>query len=191
MTEMTGVVQEIRPKAVAGGKTAYDVVVGGQAYGYGLYAPKAKAGDYVKFEIDESRGYKNVARNSLKVSPNKPPAEALAAAEASAPKVSSTGGSFDTRQDSISRQAASNTAIAFMQLLAGADALGLPTGAKGNKQAALEDMLHKYESEFYERNTGVKWKDISPSLDKGEAMAKPLPEADKVEVAAPADEEWT
>jgi hypothetical protein len=184
MTDITGVVQEIQTRSVAGGKTAYNVVVGGQAYGAGLYAPKCKVGDYVKFELDESRGYKNVATKTLQVSNNKPPAEAIAASVATAAK--NVGSSFDSRQDSISRQAASNTAISFLQLLAANDALGLPAAsAKGKRQDALEEMLHYYERKFYERNTGVKWKDISPETKDAAEPAEPEVEA------APTDSAWT
>src|SRR5687768_13750341 len=101
MAEQTGIIQEIRVKDVAGGKKAYDIVVAGQAFGVGLFAPKAKVGDYVKFEIDESRGYKNVARNSLKVSTNKPPAEAIAEADATKPAQSTAGGSVDMKQEVV------------------------------------------------------------------------------------------
>ncbi len=184
MTQITGVVQEIRAKPVAGGKVAYDLVVGGDAYGAGLYAPKAKVGDYVQFELDDSRGYKNVGRNSLKVSANKAPAEAVAAAAASMPAKSSTGGSVDHRQDTISRQAATNTAIAFMNILVATDSLGLPkTDTKGKRMEVLETLLNKYTQEFYESNTGVAWKDIGPNK-KGEAGAS------EAEADTPADSEW-
>lgn len=186
LMSITGVVQEVQTRDVSGGKKAYNVVVGGQSYGAGLFAPKCKVGDYVQFEVDESRGFKNVARGSLKVSKNKPPAEAVAEAAATAPKVSTTGGTVDMRQDTISRQAAMNTAIQFMTLLSSNDALGLPASAKGKKQEVLESMLAKYMAEFYERNTGVAYKDISPSAAKTEE-AKDAPEA--VE-DTPADEEW-
>jgi hypothetical protein len=187
MAEITGVVQEIKTRSVSGGKTSYDLVVGGQAYGAGLYAPKCDVGDYVKFELDDSRGYKNVGRNTLKVSKNKPPAEAVAEAAATAPKKSTTGGSFDTRQDTISRQAAMNTAIQFMVLAASQEALGLPAaGAKGKRLETLEGMLHKYTQEFYETNTGVKWMNISPTTKDEAATEAAAPE----EVAAPADSEW-
>lgn len=170
MSEITGVVQSVVSRQVTGGKTMYDIIVAGQKYGVGMYAPKCKEGDYVKFELDESRGFKNVGRGSLKVSANKPPAEALAVAEATAVKAS-TGASYDSRQDCISRQAATNTAIEFMRILGEADALGLPAAnTKGKRVEVLEAMLRKYTTEFYEQNTGVKWKDISPTRkDEGDA----------------------
>lgn len=187
MSEMTGVVQEIQTRDVSGGKKAYNVVIAGQAFGAGLYAPKCKVGDYVKFEIDESRGYKNIARNSLKVSANKPTAEQLAESAATAPKKSTTGASVDQRQDTISRQAALNSATAFMQLLHDADSLGLPAASnKGKRQEALELMLKQYMKEFYEFNTGVAFKDIAPSSAKTETTDAPSEE----EVEAPADDQW-
>lgn len=182
---ITGVIQEIRKKQVAGGKNAYDIVVAGKAYGNGLYPPKASEGDYVKFEVDNSRGYDNVARGTLKVNRNKPPAEAVAEAEATAPQKNSAGASFDARQDVISRQAAANTAVAFMAVAAQADALGLPkTDTKGQRIAALEAMLQKYTEQFYEANTGVKFKSIAPN-------APAEAEEEQEEEAAPEDEEWS
>lgn len=185
---ITGIVQEVRTKATAGGKPAYDIVVGGQAYGAGLFMPKCKQGDYVKFDLDESRGYKNVARGSLKVSANKPPAEAVAEAEATKLPVSTTGSSVDHKQDTISRQSALNSAIAFMTLLSSNDALGLPkSDTKGKRMEALELMLHKYEQQFYEGNTGVKWSSISPSKPATDEA-----EAEQAETSADtSDAEWT
>lgn len=185
--QVTGVVQQVVSKSVSGGKTAYDITVAGKSYGYGLYPPKAKEGDYVKFDVDDSRGYPNVARNSMKVSANKAPAEAMAEAQSTAPKKSSTGGSFDSKQETISRQSALNSAIAFMQVLSANDALGLPAAtAKGKRQEALESMLAKYTQELYESNTGVKWTDITPT-----AASKAAAPADEEDVEeAPADSEW-
>lgn len=159
---VSGIVQEIKqtPRIVQGqSKIAYDLIVGGQKYSAGFFAPKANVGDYVTFDVEDRNGFKNVAPRSLKV--GKAPAGAVAEA---AKVVASGSGSFDKRQDAISRQAASNTAIAFMSLLASQDALPVPASkSKGDKQAAIEALLQGYEQRFYEANTGVKWTDISPS----------------------------
>jgi hypothetical protein len=182
--EVTGIIQEIRKKNVAGGKTAYDIVVGGEAYGNGLYPPKAVEGDYVKFEVDLSRApYKNVARNSLKVSKGKPPAEAVAAAAATAPQISSTGASFDARQDSIVRQSSTEYAVAYLGVLAQAGALAVPT-TKGKGQEYMDTLLSKYIQTFYEANTGLKWKSIRPGADKEEDAGETPDEA------APEDDNW-
>ena len=163
---VSGIVQEIKTRDVAGGKKAYNVVVGGQSYGAGLFAPKCKEGDYVTFETEERNGFINIAPRSLKV--GKVPSEAVAKAAAQ-----TTGGSFDKRQDAISRQAASNTAIAFMQLLASQDALPVPASkSKGDKQAALEALLQGYEQRFYEHNTGNKWVNIAPQEERTAASAQ-------------------
>ena len=184
MAETSGVVQEVQTRSVAGGKTAYNVLVAGQSYGAGLYAPKCKVGDFVKFEVDESRApYKNIGRNSLRVSANKPPADAVAEAAATAPKMSSTGGSFDTRQDAISRQAASNTAISYMQLLQSVGGLAVPA-TKGKVAEAVDAQLHEYERSFYERNTGIAWKDISPA-------AKGDPEVAGTPASPDPEDNWT
>lgn len=186
MSEITGVVQEIQTKPTSTGKSAYDIVVGGERYGVGFYPPKCKQGDYVKFELDESRGYKNVGRNTLRVSANKAPPEAVAAAAATMPAKNSAGMSVDNRQDVISRQAATNSAIAFLAVLASADALGLPAvDKKGGRIAAVEALLEKYTTELYEQNTGLKWKSISPAT-KGDTTPAEAP----VEAAAPSDADW-
>lgn len=186
---VTGIIQAIETRSVAGGKTAYNIVVGGQSYGAGLYKPKANEGDYVKFEVDDSRGYKNVARNSLKVSPNKAPAEAVEEAKATAPTKHSDGSvttkAADQRQETISRQSALNSANDFLAVAAQVDALGLPaSGAKGKRLEALEILLHKYTKQFYEQSTGQTWKgsEVAPTL------AEDAAELDAV--AEPEDTPW-
>lgn len=178
MSEVSGTIQEIQTRGVAGGKTAYNLVVGGQSYGAGLYAPKAKVGDYVTFVVDESRGYKNVERGTLKV--GKAPKEYKEPTSAATSGYTQKAASFDSRQDAISRQAASNTAIGFLELLIKAEALALP---KTKRQEAVETYLHKYEQMFYERNTGVAWKDISPNKTEES-------EDEEAEVETPDDEQW-
>lgn len=182
---VTGIVQEIVTKQVAGGKKAYDIVVAGQAYGAGLYKPKCSEGDYVKFEVDESRGYKNVARNSLKVSTGKPPAEAVAAAAASAPVKNAVGQAFDARQDSIMRQSSTNYAVMYLGVLAQAGALSLPT-TKGKALEAMDAMLAGYIKQFYEANTGLVYKDISPNQTEAADAGDEEPPFED----APPDGEW-
>lgn len=183
---VTGIIQEINKKSVAGGKFAYDVTVAGKSYGYGLYPPKAKEGDYVKFDIDDSRGYENVARNSMKVSSGKPPPEVVAQNEASIPQKNSEGTSFDGRQDVISRQSARNTAVAYMNVLAVSGALAVPA-TKGKQMEFMDTILTKYTQEFYEGNTGLAWKDISPGQTD---EVEDAPDDDTPDAETPADSEW-
>lgn len=183
MAEVTGIIQSIIEKQTTAGVMA-DIVVAGEKYGAGLRKYlKAKEGDYVKFELDDARGYKNVGRGSLKVSQGKPPAEAVAAAESTKASVAKAVSGFDARQDAISRQAASNTSIAWMTFLASQDALP-KAKTKGAAQETLDLIRAEYEKEFYERNTGQEYKLIGPAA---KAAAE---ESESESSAAPADEAW-
>lgn len=199
MAQVKGVVQAIETKQVSGGtKTAYSIVVGGQGYGAGLFKPKCKEGDYVTFEVEMNGNYKNVARNSLSVSDYKPTAEdapSKTSAATSGYSNKSTGVDWDAkakadaeRQDTISRQASSNSAIAFMQIMSANDALGLPKStAKGAQAKALTALLRKLEVEFYERNTGKVWVDITPKQKQETEQAGG---DDEQEDGASSDEGW-
>lgn len=165
MAEVSGIIQKIDSRKVSNGtKTAYDIYVAGQKYGAGLWAPKAKEGDYVTFNANQSQYGFDVERGTLKVG-KAPKGEVAAAASAN---VRAAVNSFDSRQDAISRQAASNTAIAWIVALQQAGALALPASkTKGAAQAALDTIRREYEKEFYEANTGNEWKDIRPKSSAG------------------------
>lgn len=193
-----GIVQAVETKQVAGGKTAYNLVIGGQRYGAGLYAPKCREGDYVQFEVDDSRGFKNVGRNTLKVSAGKPPAEAVAEAAESMPTKTADGGvrtkndeakakADAAKQETISRQSALNSAIAYLTVAQAADALGLPKAdTKGKRIETLDMLVSKYTQMFYEQSTGQKWKGTSIA-EVGEDTEQEAPAADD---AAEADGPW-
>ena len=187
--KITGIIQAIETRNVAGGKVAYNIVVGGESYGAGLYKPKANEGDYVSFDLDDSRGYKNVGRNSLKVSANKPPAEAVEAAKATAPTKHADGSvttkADEQKQETISRQSALNSAVAFLAVAQAADSLGLPaSGTKGKKLEALDTLLAKYTQTFYEQSTGQKWSGTTAKLPEEQA------EVVEGEDDAPEDKPW-
>lgn len=166
MKQVKGVLSEImeRPNAWKG-KTAYDIVVGGEKYGNGFFAPKAKVGDYVEFTAEDRKGngYWDVAPKTLKVSDHKPSAAEQAAAAAPARRPSG-GNSFDNRQDVISRQAAANTAINFVELLKDLEALPFAASTKKqDREGLVYELVKKYTAEFYEFNTGTEFVDISPN----------------------------
>lgn len=181
MSTVTGIIQQIKTKKVGARQTtAYDINVNGQWFGYGFYAPKASEGDYVTFEATQNGNFHNVERGTLKVG-KAPPEEAKQAMQTN---VRQAVGSYDARQDAISRQAASNTAIAWLTLLHAAGALPVATSkSKGSQQEALDVIRREYEKEFYESNTGNEWKNIRPG--KSEDV-----EADEQD-DLPSDEEWT
>lgn len=186
MSQVSGIIQEVTSRAVSGGKTAYNITVGGQSYGVGLYPPKAKEGDYVRFTVDESRGYKNVERGTLQVSKNKPPAEAVAEAEATKPKAPG----HDAKQDTISRQSAHNTAIDYLTLAQAAGILPAAPKNKGSGLEYLDTLLVKYTQWFYERNTGIAWEDISPSAKEEGSTTDGAAEPTDEGFTAPEDDAW-
>ena len=194
MAQVKGVVQAVETREVSGGRTAYSVRVGGQSYGAGLFKPKCKEGDYVTFEEERNGNYKNIARGSLKVSDYKPsPEEEKVETKPYTPN--SGGVDWDAkakadaeRQDTISRQASSNSAIAFMQIMSDNDALGLPkTDTRGAKAKALTALLRKLEVEFYERNTGKTYVDITPSAEQPVEKEE---DEESFEEAASSDQGW-
>lgn len=161
MSEVSGVVQSISSRDTNAGKM-WDIVVGGQKYGAGKFRPKAEEGQYVTFGVVNNGNFKNIERGSLKVSDKKPSYEEKTSGSTSS-YPSKAVNSFDARQDAISRQAASNTAIEWVKFLHEAGAVAVPASKKGQAQAVLDTIRLEYEKKFYERNTGNEWKDISPT----------------------------
>lgn len=150
--------------------TMYDIVFSnGDKVGAGKFPPKGVAvGDYVQYDTVMKGQYKNLAPGSLsKIS--KP--EGVAAP--SAPARSSGGFGGDDRQEIISKQAALNSAIAFLSLANAAEAL--PVGAKNLAPAkrldALISITNEMTSKFYHQSTGktLVIPEDAPSLADGEA----------------------
>ena len=149
MSEVSGVIQKIDAKRVgAQQKLAYNIQVGGQWYGCGFFRPKAEEGDFVTFTA--------VQNGTLKV--GKAPAP-----DTVKQTVRSAVGALDSRQDTISRQAAANTAIEWVRFLHEAGALATTSKSKGALQEALDTIRRQYEKEFYEANTGQERKDVRPN----------------------------
>ena len=187
MSTVTGIIQKIETSQ-RGAWLMADITVAGQRYGAGPHKYlKAKEGDYVTFDAVQNGSFWQIERNSLKVSKNKPPAEAVAEAAATKANVARAVGGFDARQDAISRQAASNTAISWLTFLQSMEAINIPATqakTKGGSMAYLDTLRREYEKEFYEANTGNEWKNISPSKEEAD-----YPEEEEA-AGAPADEPW-
>lgn len=153
MSNVNGVVTEVSSAVVASGKTMYSVTVNGVSYGFGSYPPKCAKGDIVSFSYTEKGKYKNVDFKSVRVE-GKASAEALASA--TAPKLAPAASHTDNRQTIISKQAALNTAISFVEVLASIEAIpgiGKTTKAE-DKYAVVEALVMEKMSEFYKLNTG-------------------------------------
>lgn len=170
--QVKGRVNEVPSFTTKTGKQAFSVVVDGKKYSAGFDKPKCNPGDIVEFTIEMNGQYANVAKHSLRVLPPD------AAAPSSNVVPMRAGGGYDTRQDVISRQAATNTALEFLRLADSVGALPFAKTAKAEeKLTALEALTAQYTAHFYETNTGVVFKDISPSA------AEALEEAAKADAS--------
>lgn len=170
MAKISGVVQEVQQYDTKVGKM-WNVVVGGEKYGNGKYEPRCAAGDVIEFEVSYNGNYKNVAPKTLVVTGK--------SAETPKPSTApSSGGGFDARQDVISRQAALNSALEFVGLMASSGMLPIAASAKaGAKIEALEALVRKYTADFHLQSTGKEM---------------PFPAASgAVSGASPADGEWS
>lgn len=131
----------------------YDLVFdNGDKVGAGKYQPKnATPGRYYSYEINVNGNFKNLAPGSLRE---------VAAPPASSPQTSaaparSSSGGFDARQDTISKQAAFNTALSLVKILQDADALPIAASVKKDKKAdTIEAIVLDYAAKFYKRATG-------------------------------------
>lgn len=166
MAIVQGVVQEVRTKQTSFGPM-YDIVVDGVSYGAGKFAPKAKAGDVVEFDSQQKGNYNNITPKTLRVT-GTGSAPAPRPAVASAP---ARGNDFGKNQEVISRQAARNSAIAFLNLAhaAGSLPLGAASAKVGDKFDALDAMCDKLTEKFFNHSQGV----AAPSSDKPVPAAPP------------------
>jgi hypothetical protein len=162
-----GKVTNIRERDTAVG-TMYDVEINGKLFGAGKYAPKCKVGQYVKFEAKYNGKYANVGGKI----------QIIDASEAGpAPAAASSGGggrsyqaNDDKRQEIISRQAARNTAVAFLQILADKDAIPMPASAKTPAQRfeVLATFLDGLTSRFNDYALGKTTGDEDVNTDDSE-----------------------
>ena len=113
MAKTSGIVTQVRSRETKVG-TMYDLVVNGISYGAGKYPPRdIKDGDFVTFEFTENGNFKNLVPRSLR----KDDAPAPAAVSAAKAETRTVVAQTDKRQETISKQANLNTAIALVQLL--------------------------------------------------------------------------
>jgi hypothetical protein len=156
----------------------YDLIMSnGDRVGAGKFKPKGiEAKDYVEYDVIQKGNFLNLKPGSL--SKKDPPAgtTAPAAKPGFVP-------SADKRQETISKQAALNSALAFVQLLQAAEALPM---AKTTKQSDKADIVlgivNRYTELFYHQSTGGTM-DIP---DPVEAVAAPSGGL----AAAESDENW-
>lgn len=148
--QVTGVVQNIQGRQTSVG-TMYDIIIDGQSYGNGKYAPRdVQVGDTVSFTAEVKGNYRNVSRGTLRkvgAQANTAPLPVVGPPPGNKPIV------FDDRQAVISKQAALNTAISMVQLLLEKDAVALPK-AVADKASAIEALVAHYVNAFHTFSTG-------------------------------------
>ena len=163
MSNGKGVVESIKTFDAAGGKTMYNLTVGGERYGFGSNKPNCNEGDTIEFEYESKGQYKNGNSKSVTVV-----AKSTGAA-------SSGGGSYGktpATQTTISKQAALNSALAFVNILVAAEAVpGVTKTAKSeDKYGILESLVVEKTHEYYAQSTGTEWPeeevDSKPAEDK-------------------------
>ncbi len=172
MPTIKGKVQNIVEKDSAYG-TMYNFEINGTTYGAGKYPPKGvSVGDYISFEAEQKGRYWNMNTKSVK---KIDPVPDEAPAPAKTGYAGGGAGGYDARQDAISKQASRNTAIEFMNFLAGQDALPVAKTAKGDaKFDAFSAILEKLTEDFYNYATG-KTKTPARAADAEQADEGPEP----------------
>jgi hypothetical protein len=147
-----GFIQQIVPRETKIG-VMYDLVIDGQKIGAGKYAPKGvEPGDYVNYDITMNGNFRNLKPGSL--SKATPPA-GVTAAPARSTAASAGTNSYADRQDVISKQAALNSALTFVNILTATDSLPIPASKKKDEKADIvERIVMEYTAKFYHINTG-------------------------------------
>ena len=148
-----GIVQNIKEKQTKYG-TMYDLRVDGKFYGVGKNHPGCNVGETVEFAVKQNGDFTNVVGSVNKVAAS----EVVTRAPAAEPPTTtnpaqSTNNSYDSRQLTISFQAARNAAIEFLKFMQTAGALPFSEAttakAKQSKQSAAEGLLDHYTEVFY------------------------------------------
>jgi hypothetical protein len=130
----------------------HDVYVDNKNLGGSKFPPKGIAqGDYVQYEIEtNAKGYEQIKAGSLQ--------KVAAPAGVAAPAAPTPSAISLDRQDVISRQAALNSALAFVDILVKAEAI--PDGktlTPAKKADKLKAILLGYAAEFFHLSTGAEY----------------------------------
>lgn len=175
MSNGKGVVEKIAEFPSAGGKIMYNLTISGDRFGFGSNKPNCNEGDTIEFEYESKGQYKNGNSKSVTVV-----AKAAAGSSGSVGGGSSYGKS-PTTQTTISKQAALNSALAFVNILVAAEAVpGVTKTAKAeDKYGILESLVVEKTHEYYAQSTGTEW-------PEEEIESRPI--EDKV---ATAKKDWT
>lgn len=186
MAQVSGQVNQIKTKQTQFGEM-YDVIINGQSYGIGKFAPRGIGpGDFVTLEFEQKGNYRNVVKGSLRKDDNPQPQSA--ASSTPSPAATPYAGKapyvpFDERQEMISKQAAMNTALTFCKLASDNGAVPMP---KGVKEADKLGLLHQWvldtAATLYNLATGRTWAMPESEASTIEKPAVKAPAKAKAEV---------
>lgn len=185
--QVSGQVSAVTARETSAG-TFYDVVVNGKKYGHGKFAPRGiQQGDFVTFEVDVKQNgqYTNYNIRAKTLRKDEGGASAAPVPQASGQAGTAKGqfNTFDSRQETISKQAALNTALSFANFAASQGAVPMPKSAKeADKLGLLQAWVLEQAGMFYNLSTGNTWDmpevaDPKP-IPKPPAKAKPKAEED-------------
>lgn len=154
---VSGVVEQVVSRPLAGGATLYSLKVGGKFYGFGRAMPACQQGNTVQFDASmNQKGYMQGDINSFKVVN-----ESVAAAPAVGASWQKRGaqqaekdeywtkkGERDILNDKLRNIGAGrNTAIEFVKLLLQVEAVKLPA-KQPEKAQALFELVEEYRVQF-------------------------------------------
>lgn len=171
-TVMTGIVEAINARPTRIGDM-YDVVVNGQKFGNGKYAPRGvKVGDTVTFEfttkVNGQYTNRDIVAKTLRV-------ESGASSQQSQPaqvqsSVARAHVAPDKRQEVISKQSAMNTALTLIGLQLAHGAVKLPAKVP-DAYTTLNTLLATTAARVYEINTGEVWNITAKDFVEGKSTA--------------------
>lgn len=153
MSTAKGVVEKIQTTDYQG-KAMYNLTVSGERYGFGSNKPKCSEGDTVTFEYEQKGAYKNGNSKTVEVvahATSQPYASAI-----NGPAGVDYRGKTTATQTTISKQAALNSAIAFVNGLVNLEAVpGITKTMKAEERYdIMEALVYTKTKEFYKQSTG-------------------------------------
>jgi hypothetical protein len=172
---ITGVVEAIDVRETNAG-TMYNIKVNGKSFGYGRYPPKAKAGDTITFGVKYNGQYANVDTKNVQVTPGSgaPPQKSFTSAPSNDAGKNAYWENKEkadaAKQVTIERQAALNSAIAFANVIVGANLVPTPANAKPKDVVAIiESMVLHYRDVFLATSTEKSATATAPTAEEDSA----------------------
>lgn len=178
--KMTGQLESIYEKSFGNGGTAAFIKVNGMEFKFGKYPPKGFAeGDFVEFEYTERQNgnytnrqadYKTFRKSTAGAGGGSAPQQ-QGMGKPQAP-ARAAGGYGDDRQETISKQAALNTSLTFLNKMVDVGAIVPPSSVKKAQLLEWFTMAwHTEAAKCYNLSTGKVWdimQEDAPSEDESE-----------------------